>query len=416
MVLAVYVIEVARETTFGKKLTADVGGAMYGVPIFPSGAASSAQASKRDDRPLCLDSSEIGDKPKRLELTQKLNRRVSEFLMQEAMKWNQRPDARDRIIASYLLYVGVLAGVPPEPDDTDANCNDECRQNVSQLRGSAKMKESGAIDTMARIASSTDDPAAYVLAFKLCSFTLNEKDQGSCSLLSAARWAQMEPDNAAAWFAAAREAGRRGDIAERDQDVFRAAHAISNDDHSTVLGSVMQSTDFEVQPDDLQIATAYTLMGSRMGLFRLGSSTALDYCGGSPTADPNRAQVCSTLVSVLADHPNDIFDLLIASKVAESIDLPNERKRELRDRFDAYSGLNWKVMISDSGDPLSCEAMHANGKWIQDNLLEGEIASIQAKLKASGKSLEELAEIGRTERKQWMAAVKENEKANGGTP
>jgi hypothetical protein len=50
-------------------------------------------------------------------------------------------------------------------------------------------------DSVARLASSSTDPKVYAMAFRLCGVG-SRPLEGACQLLSAARWAQIDPGNA----------------------------------------------------------------------------------------------------------------------------------------------------------------------------------------------------------------------------
>jgi len=107
----------------------------------------------------------------------------------------------DRALALYLSGVDARAG--PSKDNAEPRKWDEMRQQL------------------ARLAVASRDPATHALALKACEAS-EVRPAGACAQISAAHWAQLDPDNAVPRIYEAEAAQRRNDPAGVDAALLRA--------------------------------------------------------------------------------------------------------------------------------------------------------------------------------------------------
>ncbi len=105
--------------------------------------------------------------------------------------------------------------------------NDDIQVNAAALwigmqRG--KRDAHGRIEQMARLAIGSQDPVVYALAVEACK-TWPAQEYGSCSLISRAQWAQLDPDNAVPWLELAAQARENNAADTEAQALGMAAHA-----------------------------------------------------------------------------------------------------------------------------------------------------------------------------------------------
>src|SRR5262249_3287708 len=104
-----------------------------------------------------------------------------------------------------------------------------------------------ALETLARLGSTTRDPVAFVAAFRACQSLLPDAPPGSCGSLTVDRWAQLEPDNALPWLLAARNARRMKDTSGFDNALRRASQARYFNRHLIAYGELLERTEVREQ-------------------------------------------------------------------------------------------------------------------------------------------------------------------------
>jgi len=121
-----------------------------------------------------------------------------------------------------------------------------------QLSEAVARAASASTDALAKLASSSDDPAVYALAFHACNPGGISPLEGQCAQLSPMQWARLEPTNAFPWIYVANAAGDKGDIATRDDALYHASQAERGDSHASVLLAAFQLDGYRSQPVEVQ--------------------------------------------------------------------------------------------------------------------------------------------------------------------
>ena len=161
-----------------------------GPPLWPSISAA-ADKEKR-----CRDSwSSLGD--------------YSRTLSEPARQFSLSQAPTDRAVGLYMQMSLAGGEAFRAYNAKHPKCfeNKECRYDVRRA-----VEEAGSIfrETIAKFASTSDDPEVYAVGFYACgSFAPGTASQ--CTQLSAEQWARLDPNNAVPWLYVAREAAKRGE-------------------------------------------------------------------------------------------------------------------------------------------------------------------------------------------------------------
>jgi hypothetical protein len=247
---------------------------------------------------------------------------------------------------------------------------------------------------LARVAVSSRDPAVYALAFYRCNKAgATTPADASCSLISAANWAQLEPDNAIAWLYVASAA--RGDERARDEAIFRASRAQASRLHWNAIGALNESRVMKQQP----METRGLLQSNAIGIYSAFAvpdfRPMLSYCSPARAGDATRRQVCGDLAAVLADHGTTLLELSIGTRLGVRMGWPADRVAALRNRTDAIQAqLSSEVLRND---PASCRSLAALERRSADLFAYGEVGGAERRIRASGRNVEQLAQQWREE-------------------
>ena len=250
--------------------------------------------------------------------------------------------------------------------------SDTCSDNVEQIAALAAQPFHQQLVT---IAGQSNDPAAVALALNLC------KEQGTglqCDeRVSAARWASLEPDNAAAWMHVAAEARAHGDSQATAEAMARAAAASRFDDYGRTLlspidTSAVRSADtverFQAQSD----ITAVWLSWPDAAYGQMTRSCLID------ALDDRNRSACSTLAQLIADE--SMLGRTLSIAIGKRTGWPAERVQALRAeqvRFERALSAEGPV---DQADRLACSGLDSMQRFLTERARGGELRDLRQRL------------------------------------
>ena len=307
-----------------------------------------------------------------------------------ARKLLLRPAPTDRAVGTYLLMHAAIANAAMDFEARNPGWfeNEESRTQFHQIEaqaGSAHREE------LAQLAATGDNPDVYALGFYACSLYEPVTDS-RCSQLSAEQWARLEPDNAIPWFYVADSAVKRGDLAGRDEAMFRASIARSSNLRRSAFSELFQSAELQAQP--LEIQASLDLHVLYLNMTKPPYEPAWRYCSGDAVDDLYRRQICTGLARVMTERSDTLSTMSIGIGLAERSGWPRDQLEALRDRRDAI----YQIRSTQSGGDLqSCELVRSIQSWASDGIRVGELAAYERAIAASGQTEAELAQRLRAE-------------------
>jgi hypothetical protein len=243
-------------------------------------------------------------------------------------------------------------------------------------------------DELVQLAVGLDDLPIYAMALGACDPIDDGGVKGAaCNQISLAKWADMDPDNAAPWLEMARAAHSQSDQAAELDAVNHAvqAHTVDfyNDSFLGFASSGMPSETTALQ----QAAFFRGRIGHVGGDGYAHSFVTSQYCTAAAVGSSSIHQQCEALAELLADHGRNTLDVSAAATIGTRLGWASERVSAMREevlamfRAENYSGK----------DPWSCDNVRALTEFASVQARSGEVAAARAAIQKSGKSISELA-------------------------
>ena len=295
-----------------------------------------------------------------------------------------RSTDRDHALGLYLQMVAAPSAASYEACGGDyAACQQALPTAIAETQGA-----------LVRIATHTSDADAYALAVYSCMWPSN----ADCDLLSYAKWATIEPDNAVPWLYLAGDAQRHGDQSTVEAALYRASKARFSNPHLDQISGLVYSNAAAALSPTFQTELAGTLLSIQGGLPHPNLSVVMRYCGDAGQTIAGHVQTCGDLAAMLVQRSRTAIEVLIGGRVAEQVSWANPRAAALRDEADA---MRWQLFRM----PGSQQAQMLPGCDSTQRLLA--IATAQAQFGESGRLRQELAARGVTTAQAaeaWRAA------------
>lgn len=296
----------------------------------------------------------------------------------------QRPAARERI----------LARMRSSPDEF--------------VRAAALLATPGDLaakaEALARIATTTSDERLYATAFKLCHGKPWSK-QGTCQMIDAARWAQLDPGNAMPMLFLLDAAKSRGDAGALDDALYRVA--VSQRNQIDFMGAAAAVVASAPDDEDSTLA-AYGLAAELIGIDAAAQlpsfQSVLVSCRGDALKDTNRAQTCAAVAEVLAERSDNVIDRMIGARMGRDLGWPTERSDRIRGEYAAYTA---DLMPFGSDHNFSCERMQSELHRVSRIAQLGEVGDLREWVARSGKKPEDFVLLERARQQQAQRAARE---------
>src|SRR5262249_27393678 len=152
---------------------------------------------------------------------------------------------------------------------------------------------------LAQLADQSSNPIAFAYAYAGCQSEAGKRIP-ACSRITARRWAELEPDNAAAWLSLVDEAIEREDEAARAEGLARAGGASPMDlPYAAMLRPIDSAWVASAAPLD-RIATQVAVATAALDLRLAPYTAAGKSCeGGVQLADSARLVQCSRIANLM---------------------------------------------------------------------------------------------------------------------
>lgn len=309
---------------------------------------------------------------------------TNRVLAEASSKLTQSNNVREKAAGLYLfaLVAGGDAAESERLNYPGCKGNDDCVVKPYQATQNAAPTNA---EPLIKFALESNDVGAYAAALYAC----RGADTGACATISYAQWAEMEPDNAAAWMMAAGEAENRKDSAARAALLQRAVGASSYNTRLPNLAEVVALDEIRTQPPLTLTPTMNMIIGinaaavipSMMGISR--------HCARPETMDDARRATCDALLTKMAEQDETLSGLMMAKSIGKSIGWSAERLQPLNDEFEVYTGHIFAGTTEKN--VFGCAALAKGKQLILRSFAVGERGAIQEIVEKSGKSLAELA-------------------------
>jgi hypothetical protein len=245
------------------------------------------------------------------------------------------------------------------------------------------------VEPLINLATSSNDPSVYAAALYAC---IGAK-VGGCENLSYAQWADMEPDNAAAWLSAASEAESRKDPSALAVALQRAVEATRYDFHVPRLAGIVETESAQAQ-GPLSLSPMYALLFSANAMAGIPRFTGiLKHCSREEVLDGARHTLCDALAEKMSESDETLLNAMMARVIGERVGWSAERLQSLKNEYTVATGHIFEGMTDKN--MLSCEMVKKSNERVRRVLQIGERAAAREAVEKRGKSMAEMAQLYR---------------------
>lgn len=250
-----------------------------------------------------------------------------------------------------------------------------------------------ALDALAAMAVTTRSPEVYALALHVCG--INRGKGGACPLLSAEQWANLDPDNGAAWAQVLDSAIDARNVSAIHEAAYRMGQSKRMDTYSDPvlrLGIERMPTGL---PLNVRYAAVVDMADMTAGVLRIPVHAVGKYCGPGKLAEGSRRDSCAAIGELMVAHGSMPIDLTIGTLVGERAGWPEARLNALKDRSASIEEVTSREVADGQ---TSCSTMDQRLRNFDERARVGEMAVLR-------RAIDELpAGAAERARRRWKAA------------
>lgn len=304
---------------------------------------------------------------------------VNRVLAEKITKSIQSSDLREKTLGLYLLahQAGQAAMDAERLNYPGCSSGPECFDKPYDAMLQARPVNA---EPLVNLATSTRNLDTYAAALYACSGAKT----AACNSISYLRWAEMEPDNAAAWLMAASEAEARKDNVARVAALQRAVTAKNYDARAPSMSAVFTTEAVQALPPLAQSAIASTLIEINSGVRFKPLGGVGRHCGGGESLDDERRVLCNALSAKLVDKDQTLAGLRMATAIGERIGWNPEQLKPLKDE---YAKGTAPAQGELDGTMFTCDVLVKANQRVRSVLAVGERAAAQGLTKNEDKNL-----------------------------
>lgn len=228
-------------------------------------------------------------------------------------------------------------------------------------------------ERLVTLAGGSHDARVIAWAARACAAS----GASACASLDAGRWAQTEPDNAAAWLALA--ADPDADDATRGAALHHAAEAPRLDSHMPQLHTLADAAEPASLGASPQAGEVHAALHRRIAAARAdwrGTEALRRLCHPALAGEGTRAADCERLAGRLAEQGQALPDLVQAVDLARLFGWDERRRDAWRDEAAALEALQ----AARFGDPydVDCAPPAGFADYVAELGRLGEVAALRA--------------------------------------
>ena len=265
----------------------------------------------------------------------------------------------------------------------DAPCADAEAQMLA-LREKQSVELAPLVEKLAAIAATTKAPAVMAQAVRACTGRTNLQ---ACSLVSAERWARLEPGNLVPWLIILNNARTRQDFAAVNEALYQMSVSKMASGYEFfawskfAVDSLQAGSNLERLVSTEQMHSLHFLPGTDFG-------GLYSECKKPLVADANRRQLCEKIAAVIVEQSDTYLGAGLGAGIGRLAGWPNDKIAAIRAEIMAtqqvYGEFTYEFFPESGAQKLDCQSiarirsvMGAFGQW-------GEVAAVRKIAKAKG--------------------------------
>ncbi len=254
-------------------------------------------------------------------------------------------------------------------------------------------------EQLAQQATTTQDARVYALAFKSCE---RSREAGSCALLNARRWAQVDVDNGEPWMYLHDEASARKDRQAAEDALFHLGIAPRIESRFFDVPGLLARRRAD---GDMGLLAANGLAVRAMGMSSAWSvpiRSILEACSDEAVVDSVRRQRCDAVATALVDRSDSMLYASMGARIGQRVGWPAARS----DAVAVLSSANAESMPTQASDPSqwTCGEMAQVFDRIKRQAVVGEPGYAREWIQSGGRTFERYAQTVQARKDQDRAA------------
>ncbi len=268
----------------------------------------------------------------------------------------------------------------------DADCRERSLKESWQVLAAAANEQASRVAT-------TRDGGAFAMTWYLCQRVHPAGAMtGACTHVTAARWGELEPENAMPWIIEAGRAQRAGDAVSYEVAMARAGSATSSNLHwfdiyrmasDPMLQKVDQATRLVALTDLVGISAAFPFPGLQHVVAR---------CKAPGLSDEHKRQ-CLTIASAMSKGSTHM-EAVLGAGIGKAVGWSDADVAAIRNKASVVQAA--RHARHNPMDFYSCDALAMATEMLPDLARLGELGAGELAIKRTGKTEKELLEDYRT--------------------
>ena len=284
-------------------------------------------------------------------------------------------DDSERAVGLYML--AFSAGSEQQSaltkENPDCHSTNACSEKYDEI---ARNAAAGHLAALAKIASTTNNPDTYATAYYGC----RGRKDAACAAVTAARWSQLDPENAVAWIEVAAEASKQKNELASHAAMVKASQRKQYNKRVPALDMLLGTVDLSA----LSLLEQSTFLTQLQALNFVFPSyiNASQYCNPALTSAPERIAACANIATLVANQDQSLLGQLIALSIGEKAGWDAANVKAKKDEMRAY--LYLPASDINPNDTLSCENAQRRISNAIDTFKLGELEAAKKRMRANG--------------------------------
>lgn len=245
------------------------------------------------------------------------------------------------------------------------------------------------LERVTQLALHTQDPMVFAYASKACEADAKDRP-ASCAAYSPSDWAELDPDNGAAWAAVARQARRDGDA---DAEAAAFAQIAKSKRFDNYFFGLMSAA-WPLMPNDTRPIDRYSLAVNFIGMEAAAATPSYQefsrYCAAARMSMPAVRDECLRTAELMTSKGTSLLDLAIGTHVGERAGWSPSKVGKLNELKDAMMGALSDVE-SRGPEQLDCDHVNRMNAYFGQLGADGEVGALRWKLEQKGETNGEMA-------------------------
>lgn len=317
---------------------------------------------------------------------------ADKLLEQVAKRMTGSADPEDQAVAAYYSALSRRSKDFLNLQTRNPACINDAACRERFLNESWQVLAAAANEQASRVAT-TRNGGAYAMTWYLCQ-RVHPSDAmaGACAHVTAARWGELEPENAMPWIIEAGRAHRAGDSVSYEVAMAKAGSATSSNLHWFDIYRMASDPLLQKGDQTTRLVALSDLVGISAAFPFPGLQHLVARCKAPGLSEEHRRQ-CLTIASAMS-RGSTHMEAVLGAGIGKAVGWSDADVAAIRNKSSAvYAARHTRLHPMDF---YSCNALAMVSEMLPELAQLGELGAGELAIKRTGKSEKELVEDFRT--------------------